>query len=323
MSDKNFNVDFGKTDIAHVLNERFESDLSSRGFKLDKDSNGFYISELTQSALLGFSLCFSYLSTKEESEESITGDSDDETANQVDLPEVILAIDEQKKEQVFFLEDESDEIADGSNSISEPIKRSFNKILYPLKSDATKHATLVSKDRCIPMWIHPANGEEGWHISSHGFAISRRPDIPVTVGMLDQRQIYYGFAPSGIAEKMQPSVVARIAYSGSVFTQNSEYFNENILMEWMREQSDPALVISIDKGSRDERSERLTYIQDTIKEVLGYSSYYRWITRDTVVIAVSHDEYDYGEARERVQNPHWMLKTMSWPNTFILKEMKP
>ncbi|MEG8992386.1 hypothetical protein U4T15_07515, partial [Klebsiella pneumoniae] len=102
----------------------------------------------------------------------------------------------------------------------------------------------------------------------------------------------------------------------------SEYFNENILLEWIREQSDPALVISIDKGSRDERSERLTYIQESIKEVLGFSSYYRWITRDTVVIAISHDKFDYGEARERVQNPHWMLKTMSWPNTFILKEMK-
>ncbi|MBQ0600919.1 hypothetical protein J7S78_14060 [Klebsiella oxytoca] len=323
MNDKNFNVDFEKSDTIDALTERFESDLSSRGFRLDKDSKGFYISELTQSALLGFSLCFTYLSIKEKNKDSITGNNDNEIADKVDLPDVIPAVDEEKKEQVFFLEDDSDEVADGFTVISEPIKRSFNKILYPLKSDATKHAALVSKDRCIPMWIHPANAEEGWHISSHGFAISRRPDIPVTVRMLDQRQIYYGFAPSGIAKKMQPSVVARIAYSGSVFTQNSEYFNENILMAWMREQSDPALVISIDKGTRDERSERLTYIQDTIKEVLGYSSYYRWITRDTVVIAVSHDEYDYGEARERVQNPHWMLKTMSWPNTFILKEIKP
>lgn len=303
--------------VSRVLTEKFESDLSFRGFRMDKDKDGLYISELTQSAWVGFSLCYSYISVEEE---NIAGDGDIAT-NEIE-PEAILALEKNRKEQVFFLDDESDEVGDEYASTSEPIKRSFNKILYPLKSDATKQAIAVSKDKCIPMWIHSANGEDGWHISSHGFAISRRPDIPVTVSMLDQRQIFYGFSPSGIAKKMQPSVVARIAYSGSVFTQNSEYFNENILLEWMREQSDPALVISIDKGSRDERSERLTYIQDSIKEVLGCSSYYRWITRDTVVIAISHDKFDYGEARERVQNPHWMLKTMSWPNSFILKEMK-
>lgn len=308
-------------DVPHILTDKFESDLSSRGFRLDKDKDGFYISELTQSAWLGFSLCYAYVSLEEENtvgdDSVVAADDDDEIK-----PEGILALEKNKKEQVFFLDDESDEVGNEYTSTSEPIKRSFNKILYPLKSDATKQATAVSKDKCIPMWIHPANGEDGWHISSHGFAVSRRPDIPVTVSMLDQRQIFYGFSPSGIAKKIQPSVVARIAYSGSVFTQHSEYFNENILLEWMREQSDPALVLSIDKGSRDERSEHLTCIQDSIKEVLGCSSYYRWITRDTVVIAISHDKFDYGEARERVQNPHWMMKTMSWPNTFILKEMK-
>lgn len=305
-------------DVPHFLTDKFESDLSSRGFRMDKDKEGFYISELTQSAWLGFSLFCTYMSVEEK---RIVDDDRVATDDNVE-PETPPALEKNKKEQVFFLDDESDEVDNVCISTSVPIKRSFNKILYPLKSDATKQAVAVSKDKCIPMWIHPANGEEGWHISSHGFAISRRPDIPVTVSMLDQRQIFYGFSPSGIAKKMQPSVVARIAYSGSIFTQNSEYFNENILLEWIREQSDPALVISIDKGSRDERSERLAYIQESIKEVLGFSSYYRWITRDTVVIAISHDKFDYGEARERVQNPHWMLKTMSWPNTFILKEMK-
>ncbi|EIX9725574.1 hypothetical protein ML103_000311 [Klebsiella pneumoniae] len=318
MSEKNFIVDSKNMDFPHFLTDKFESDLSSRGFRMDKDKEGFYISELTQSAWLGFSLFYTSMFV----EEKRMIDDDRVAADDNVEPETPPALEKNKKEQVFFLDDESDEVDNVCISTSEPIKRSFNKILYPLKSDATKQAVAVSKDKCIPMWIHPANGEEGWHISSHGFAISRRPDIPVTVSMLDQRQIFYGFSPSGIAKKMQPSVVARIAYSGSIFTQNSEYFNENILLEWIREQSDPALVISIDKGSRDERSERLAYIQESIKEVLGFSSYYRWITRDTVVIAISHDKFDYGEARERVQNPHWMLKTMSWPNTFILKEMK-
>ncbi|ELK0756157.1 MULTISPECIES: hypothetical protein [Enterobacteriaceae] len=318
MSEKNFIVDSENMDAPHFLTDKFESDLSSRGFRMDKDKEGFYISELTQSAWLGFSLFYTYMSV----EEKRIVDDDRVAADDNVEPATPPALEKNKKQQVFFLDDESDEVDNVCISTSEPIKRSFNKILYALKSDATKQAVAVSKDKCIPMWIHPANGEEGWHISSHGFAISRRPDIPVTVSMLDQRQIFYGFSPSGIAKKMQPSVVARIAYSGSIFTQNSEYFNENILLEWIREQSDPALVISIDKGSRDERSERLTYIQESIKEVLGFSSYYRWITRDTVVIAISHDKFDYGEARERVQNPHWMLKTMSWPNTFILKEMK-
>ncbi|HBR1132703.1 MULTISPECIES: hypothetical protein [Enterobacteriaceae] len=318
MSEKNFIVDSENMDAPHFLTDKFEFDLSSRGFRMDKDKEGFYISELTQSAWLGFSLFYAYMSVEEKrivDDDRVAADDNVEPATPPALKKI-------KKQQVFFLDDESDEVDNVCISTSEPIKRSFNKILYALKSDATKQAIAVSKDKCIPMWIHPANGEEGWHISSHGFAISRRPDIPVTVSMLDQRQIFYGFSPSGIAKKMQPSVVARIAYSGSIFTQNSEYFNENILLEWIREQSDPALVISIDKGSRDERSERLTYIQESIKEVLGFSSYYRWITRDTVVIAISHDKFDYGEARERVQNPHWMLKTMSWPNTFILKEMK-
>ncbi|MDA5147776.1 hypothetical protein PG931_00565 [Klebsiella pneumoniae] len=318
MSERNFIVDSENMDVPHFLTAKFESDLSSRGFRMDKDKEGFYISELTQSAWLGFSLLYKYISI----EEKRIVDDDRVAADDNVEPQTPPALEKNKKQQVFFLDDESDEVDNVCISTSEPIKRSFNKILYALKSDATKQAVAVSKDKCIPMWIHPANGEEGWHISSHGFAISRRPDIPVTVSMLDQRQIFYGFSPSGIAKKMQPSVVARIAYSGSIFTQNSEYFNENILLEWIREQSDPALVISIDKGSRDERSERLTYIQESIKEVLGFSSYYRWITRDTVVIAISHDKFDYGEARERVQNPHWMLKTMSWPNTFILKEMK-
>ncbi|HBR0082246.1 TPA: hypothetical protein L9G12_002893 [Klebsiella pneumoniae] len=318
MSEKNFIVDSENMDAPLFLTDKFEFDLSSRGFRMDKDKEGFYISELTQSAWLGFSLFYAYMSVEEKrivDDDRVAADDNVEPATPPALKKI-------KKQQVFFLDDESDEVDNVCISTSEPIKRSFNKILYALKSDATKQAIAVSKDKCIPMWIHPANGEEGWHISSHGFAISRRPDIPVTVSMLDQRQIFYGFSPSGIAKKMQPSVVARIAYSGSIFTQNSEYFNENILLEWIREQSDPALVISIDKGSRDERSERLAYIQESIKEVLGFSSYYRWITRDTVVIAISHDKFDYGEARERVQNPHWMLKTMSWPNTFILKEMK-
>lgn len=331
VSDKNFSVVDDEAHVIDSLKARFESDLSTRAFRMDKDKNGFYISELTQSAWLGFSLCCAYFS---ETDKPIGKSDSDETELVQNKRELLITYSsEEEKEQVFFLGedadiDEDDDVAtnveDDTCVVPEPIRRSFKKILYPQKNDAVKKAISVSKERCIPMWVHPANGEEGWHISSHGFAISRRPDIPVTMSMLDERQIFYGFSPSGIAKKIQPSVVARIAYAhnGSAFTQNSEFFNEHILMEWVHQQDDPALVISFDKLSRDERSERRAHIQDTIKEILGRSSYYRWITRDTVVIAVSHDKYDYGDARERIQNPHWMLKTMSWPNTFIMKKVK-
>lgn len=318
--DKTFKIDFNINTVDDILIERFESELTLRGFRMDKNSKGFYISELTQSAWLGFVLCLSYSYPQEESE-MIRDKRDNSGDDKNTFIEDNLTIEnENKKIQSSFADCDSDGVYDNDIDTLELLKRSFHKVLYPQKNEATKKATVVSKDKCIPMWIHPANGEEGWHISSHGFAISRRPDIPVTMSMLDERQIFYGFAPSDISEKMQPSAVARVAYSGSVFSQNSEYFSENILMEWLREQSDPALVISIEKNTRDERSERRTHIQDTIKEMLDCSSYYRWITRDTVVIAISDDKYDYSSAREKVQNPHWILKTMSWPNTFILKE---
>lgn len=52
-------------DAPHFLTDKFESDLSSRGFRMDKDKEGFYISELTQSAWLGFSLFYTYMSVEE------------------------------------------------------------------------------------------------------------------------------------------------------------------------------------------------------------------------------------------------------------------
>ncbi|HHS8915407.1 TPA: hypothetical protein ACTVMT_004206 [Escherichia coli] len=65
MSEKNFIVDSENMDAPLFLTDKFEFDLSSRGFRMDKDKEGFYISELTQSAWLGFSLFYAYMSVEE------------------------------------------------------------------------------------------------------------------------------------------------------------------------------------------------------------------------------------------------------------------
>ncbi|PHM72303.1 hypothetical protein [Xenorhabdus sp. KJ12.1] len=304
-----------------VDKENFEFDISSHGLKTDKDEFGNYISELTQSAWLGFSLCYDYFLNGKENASLINTEESPVVVDEESVcKDIELNTQTQNTEQILIFSEENNIDYEGTLADIEPIKRTFNKCLYENKSDATKRAKCVSKNKGMPMWIHPGNDEHGWHISSHGFSVTKRPDIPLTIRMIDEKQIFCGFPLSHAAEKIHPSVVARIAYSGSVFTQNGEYFNENVLMEWVAAQADPALVISINRRNKYEGSEKLSYIQDVIRRVLGYTSYYRWITPDTVVIAISREQYDYSEARMRVQNPHWILKTVSWPNSFILKE---
>ncbi|EGT5675623.1 hypothetical protein AGJ34_21890 [Cronobacter dublinensis subsp. dublinensis] len=123
-----------------------------------------------------------------------------------------------------------------------------------------------------------------------------------------------------MAEEIKPSVVTRIADSGRTYTQNGVFFAGNLLLEWMRDQDDPAIVLSIDKDDRERRAARISELQESIREIIGCTSFFRWITEDTIVLALSKDKYDYSSARERVHNPYWVIKALTWPNTIIMKE---
>lgn len=82
-----------------------------------------------------------------------------------------------------------------------------------------------------------------------------------------------------------------------------------------------AIVLSIDIADREKRAELIQELQSEIREELGFTSFFRWITQDTIVLSISHDHTDYTPARARVRNPFWCHKAMSWPNTFVMKEV--
>lgn len=303
-----------------VPDEKFESELAGLGLRTDRDAGGAYISELTQATWLGYLLCKRHLNDAaadiELSEPGRVQNTPVSTSNKT--PSAVAAITSPG------LPEKPD--ISTSNTVSslesEPVKRQFSKRLYPRKSDALSRAQMVCREKTLPMWIHPSADEDGWHISSHGFSVSRRPDVIVNPGALDKRQRDLGFAPADYARILQPSVVARIAIAGNNFTQNGFFFSETIIHEWLKYQDDPALVLSIEAHDNNERVSRINQIQENIREELGYCSYYRWITADTAVLSVAQHTSDFSSAKERVQNPHWIIKAMSWPNSYLMKEKK-
>ncbi|EOC0011630.1 hypothetical protein ACI0X9_003315 [Cronobacter turicensis] len=321
----------------------FEEALQSRGFRTEKDAKGCYISEMTQVAFFTFSLGIYHakdanhqtrkheLETPAPSPTSLTPAPAPAAAPASDFPNChsetppdlsrssINETDTPKTSSGEFAE-LINEDGDKNNVQTIIMGRFFHKHLYLSKAEALRRANVISREYVIPMWVHQSSNEEGWHISSHGFGISRRPDALVKMSELDRKQIENGFAPSSMADMLEPSVVTRIADTGRTYIQNGLYFAGNVLLEWMRDQADPAIVLSIDQRSREKRAARIAELQDSIKQVLGYTSFYRWITEDTLVVALSKDQYDYSFARERVQNPFWVIKALTWPNTIILKE---
>lgn len=316
--------------ISEQLAVFFEEELASRGFRTEKDVQGCYISELTQVAWFAYCLGASHengertsaVRAEARSEDSVP-ESIEATLSALHVPPLPLTPQQAgtpnpaAQDFMHLLNEEAESEKPHSNIC---ISRSFHKNTYASKSEAIRRANLVSRNRAIPMWVHPACGEKGWHISSHGFDIQRRPDALVTMAELDRKQIESGYAPSSMAEEIKPSVVTRIADSGRTYTQNGVYFAGNLLLEWMRDQDDPAIVLSIDKDDRERRAARISELQESIREIIGCTSFFRWITEDTIVLALSKDKYDYSSARERVHNPYWVIKALTWPNTIIMKE---
>lgn len=296
----------------------FEESMLSHGLRTEQSESGTYISELTQAAWVGYLLGITCTREELSPETDVMAKPDDPGMSSGTVPAVVIPRLSKEVSERFNPED-FDHLKEENSEVT---KRYFKKILHENKKAATRHATEVSRRRCIPMWVHRAVNEDGWHVSSHGFAIPRRPDVLVTMSQLDKKQLEMGLKPSLYARDIQPSAIIRVANCGQNFQQNGITFSEVVLLEWLSLQEDPALVMSVEAASNTERNERIRDFQEVLRSDLGYSSYYRWITHDTALFALTDDLYDHSVARDRVNNPHWVLKSMSWPNTFILKERK-
>lgn len=292
----------------------FEHCFSILGFSTHKNEiDGQYISELTQAAWLGF--C-----TRENSiriPERVTKKDTVVDSSKVSVRQPFTGSIESVSASSMISTPpftNAEEIA----SINERLNnRSFStKHSHTSRQEALKKARQLCKEENFPMWVHGSS--DAWHITSHGFDVTRRPDIKVSKAQIDELQKKNNFSITSDACQMSPSVVCRLGFTGSIFQQEGRYISIADVIDWIGAQRNPAIFISIPQQHIEgDRKDMLQRIQRDLNDYHKLSSFYRWITRDTVVMAINYDPDNFHPAREQVHNANWIYQSLLWPNTLI------
>ncbi|CAI9394815.1 MULTISPECIES: hypothetical protein [Enterobacteriaceae] len=301
----------------------FEQHILQWGFSVLRDECGQYASEITRAAWLGFSLYATSLT-----DDALSLTPDEPVIPETDSPLADLSV--LSPEQFFkghrteatanvtttqthtvdLTEEEQRDIIE-----SRLLQRAFSdKNGHASKKEAMKQARLITDEYLKPSWVYKNNDQ--YYVSTHGFDLSRRPDVTITQSQVDALQKVKGMPETGQSRDLEPGVVARFGYNGRIFQQCGRYLDAVDVVEWIAVQQRPAIFISIPS---DYSSERKMHIDRIRRELLDYHDIitaYRWVTTDTVVMAISHHAAGI-HARDQVQNPWWLLRAFNRPNSLV------
>ena len=316
----------------------FEKHFSSFGFSLACAENDDYISEITQAAWIGFSLLDNLSNDTRDTD--VPGDGAGESVKINTIERFTVTPDSPKADlsnldvTLFFAgqkEVETQEFNSLPNAhpllVSEDEEREAikqrvfrstgDKLEYSTGKEEKKEARAIADKSCKPMWIY-AQGNKRL-ISSHGFDLTRRPDVTPSMAQINEVQLQKRLQSSRYAPAIKPSVVARFGYNGKHYQQMGRYIDTHVVAAWIANQDSPAIFISIPAEYNDQRKDMIFAIQDDLRESYGVTSSYRWITSDTILLSTNNDPTDYMPARRKVENPHFLHTAFSRPNTPVIK----
>ena len=196
-------------------------------------------------------------------------------------------------------------------------RRSYNeKVGHTSKREALQQARIIVNDYQKPAWVYKDNGL--FYASSHGFDITRRPDLTLTQAQVDLLQKEKSMTESGDAPEMEPSVVARFGFNGRFFQQCGRYLDPVDVGEWIAVQESPAVFISIPSEIGNERMGHIDRIRRRLYDTHGIITSYRWVSIDTVVLAIKNQSTGM-HPRVQVENPWWLHRALNRPNAQVFK----
>lgn len=188
--------------------------------------------------------------------------------------------------------------------------------------DSAYLASAIDAERyCKPFWIYKNNEGDGYMVSSRGYSTENAPASIPSDNRVEMAQIEHGYPMFDSCKIIIPSGAIRLAYNGRVFSQLHNYFKPEKLFFWISQNVGSAVFINFPKINQPDRVAQMASIRNELLKTWGLHSFYRWMSRDCVLLGV-RPVNSLESAKWRTVNAHFLKNALQSVNTPIPEKLR-